>query len=33
MTTFIQFIRALIWGGQTNSEFKGFEARTNWRNF
>ena len=32
MATFIQFIKAVIWGGQ-NSEFKGFEARTSWRNF
>ena len=32
MTTFIQFIKAAIWGGQS-SEFKGFEPRTSWRNF
>jgi hypothetical protein len=31
MTTFIQFIKSVIWGGTT--EFKGFESRTSWRNF
>jgi hypothetical protein len=33
MTKLVQFIKALLWGAQTNSEFQGFEARTNWRNF
>ena len=32
MTTFIQFIKTFIWGGQ-DSDFQGFEARTSWRNF